>query len=96
MGNIGDGKAFRQIVAVQPQQGCVAVVTFDDGTVKILDANMLRKNLKKNEFTAPLFDPDIFIQAETKDGNLVWPNGFDLRGHDLYDRCAKHEVYEGK
>ncbi len=87
MTTLGNNKRFFKAVSFRAGRGMTATVRFDDGSIKILDARVFRQGLKKTEFTTPLFDADTFIKAEAKDGDIVWPNGFDLWGHDLYERC---------
>ena len=85
MATVGNNRKFRKILAVTPDGALTATVKFDDGTVRIFDALAFRQGLKSTEFTAPLFDAEIFKRAEAKGGNLVWPNGFDLWGQDIYE-----------
>lgn len=66
-----------RITSVEPLQGFVLKLSFDDGTEREVDL--------ENELWGPVFEPlrtnpDLFrqVQVDRELGTIVWPNGADM------------------
>jgi len=66
-----------RICTVEPLEGFVLRLGFDDGTVRVIDL--------EDELWGPVFeplrhDPQLFRRVRVDDelGTIVWPNGADL------------------
>jgi len=76
-----------RIRSVEPLEGFVLRVAFDDGTVREIDLEA--------ELWGPVFeplrdDPQLFRQVRVDEelGTIVWPNGADLDPDVLYGDVA--------
>ncbi len=61
-------------------------VTFDDGTIKVVDVGPLLDG----PVFEPLHDPDYFarVSVDPVCGTVVWPNGADFAPEALYGLAA--------
>lgn len=76
-----------RITAVEPLEGFVLRLAFDDGTTREVDL--------RDELRGPIFEPiqrdvAVFRQVRVDDelGTIVWPNGADLDPDVLYGDAA--------
>jgi uncharacterized protein DUF2442 len=76
-----------RIRTVEPLEGFVLRLGFDDGTVRVLDLEA--------ELWGPVFeplrqDPQLFrqVRVDGELGTIVWPNGADLDPDVLYGDAA--------
>ncbi len=84
MHRVGPGGKFRKIAAVEVEPDHRLLLTYDDGEVRRFDCKATILAAGTTEFTAPLAAVDFFQKVRVERGNLVWPNGFDLHGNDVY------------
>ena len=72
-----------RICSVEPIEGFVLRLGFDDGTIRELD---LEGELWGHVFEPLRRDPQLFRQVHVDDelGTIVWPNGADLDPDVLY------------
>jgi hypothetical protein len=68
--------------AVEPQEGHVLLVKFDNGEQRRFDL----KPLLDLPVFLPLKADEFFRQVEARDGSVVWPSGADLAHDMLYAR----------
>ncbi len=74
---------MREIVEVEVASGFVVRLTFDDGSVRVLDVEPLLRG--------PVFEPiradprlfaEVFVDREL--GTIAWPNGADMDADVLH------------
>jgi hypothetical protein len=72
-----------RICSVEPLEGFVLRLGFDDGTIRDID---LEGELWGHVFEPLRRDPQLFRQVHVDDelGTIVWPNGADLDPDVLY------------
>jgi hypothetical protein len=81
---VGPGGRFRKILSVIVEPGYTLLLTYEHGETRSFDFKKAILASGLTDFTAPFSDEDFFRKVTVKDGNLVWPNGFDLHGDDVY------------
>lgn len=76
-----------RISSVEPLEGFVVRLEFDDGTVREID---LEEELWGPVFE-PLRDPQLFrkVRVDEELGTIVWPNGADLDPDVLHGDAAQ-------
>jgi Protein of unknown function (DUF2442) len=64
-----------RVTKVEPQEGFVLRVTFDDGSQKDVDVDEL---LRGPVFESIRRDLGVFRQVRVEGGTVCWPNGADI------------------
>lgn len=63
------------VTSVEPLDGYVLRLSFDDGTTRDIDVEWL---LAGPVFEPLLSDPEMFRKVRVEGGTVVWPNGADI------------------
>lgn len=63
------------VTAVEPLDGFVLRLSFDDRTTRDIDVEWL---LSGPVFEPLLTDPEMFRKVRVEGGTVVWPNGADI------------------
>jgi hypothetical protein len=72
------------------QDDHTAILTFDNGEVRLVDFNPILKKLK-NEAKA-IVKASYFVTGEAKEGFLQWDNGYAIDPDALYAASKQHQV----
>ena len=74
---------MREITDVEVVTGFVVSLTFDDGSVRVVDLEPL---LRGPMFAALRSDPALFAEVAVDDelGTIAWPNGADMDADVLH------------
>ncbi len=81
---VGPGGKLRKIATVKVEPGHKLLLTYEHGENRRFDFKAAILAPGTTEFTEPLAAEDFFKKVRVERGNLVWPNGFDLHGEDVY------------
>lgn len=74
---------MREITDVQVVSGFTVRLTFDDGSVRVVDLQPLLRGPMFAELKA---DPELFAEVSVDDelGTIAWPNGADMDADVLH------------
>ena len=81
---VGPGGSFKKVMSVTVEPGHRLLLTFEGGELRRFDFKAAILDRGPTEFTSPLAVSEVFAKVSIERGNLVWPNGFDLHGDDVY------------
>ncbi len=72
---------MKKVIKVKPQDYKI-VCEFNDG--KIIEYDMTYLLEKNGPMVEPLKDESFFNQVSILDGDVIWPNGYDLNPEVIY------------
>ena len=81
---VGPGGKFLKIAVVEVEPDYKLLLTYENGETRRFDFKSTILASGTTEFIEPFSDEDFFRKVGLERGNLVWPNGFDLHGEDIF------------
>ncbi len=95
MTSLKNNYRFRRLTEILRIDGLRATVKFDDGCERVFDGAVYGALLPRTELTRPLIDKSLFKSAFIDNGNLAWPNGFDVFSEEVYNHGGRHPKVKG-
>ena len=72
---MNDESQLVRVTSVEPREGFVLRLSFDDGSTREVDA----EEYLRGPVLEPLReDPELFRAVRVESGTIVWPNGADI------------------